>query len=87
MKALDLYKFIKNNKIEWHWDNSHEEVYLMPKLYEAKELNELLGDHIFSEEGIEVVMKFDYVCYPMKYICEYFDIELKEIFTENENDF
>ena len=87
MKALDLYKFIKNNKIEWHWSNDNEEVYLMLNFHELKEFNDLLGYHIFSEEGVEVVMKFDYVCYPMTYICEYFGVELKEVFTENENDF
>lgn len=87
MKAIQIYKFIADNKIEWHWDNNKEEVYLMTNFHEAEMFNKLLGEFIFDEEPIEVFMKYSYICYPMSVILDRFDIELKDIFTENENEF
>jgi hypothetical protein len=59
----------------------------MPNFEEAEMFNNILGEFIFSDEGIEVVMKHSYICYPMSVILDRFDIELKDIFTEDENEF
>ena len=86
MKAIELYKFVKNNKIEWHWNSDNTDVILLANFEEAKEFNKLLGVSIF-DDGIECTMKCGYLVFEMNSICEYFGLELRDIFTENEDDF
>lgn len=80
MKTLDLYKFVFKNNIEYHWHDG--DVILMINNYLLNEWNKLLGVGITDEEGLSCVMKDGYFCFHMKEICEYFDIEMNEVFEE-----
>lgn len=84
MTALDLYKFITNKRTEYH---IHEDdVIVFIDIDDLREWNELLGNHMLDDGGIECVLKFGYLCFHMKHICEYFDIELTEVFDINKQD-
>lgn len=80
MKALDLYKFVNENNIEYHWIEGGKDVILFVSNQYLQEWNKLLGCHILDEEGIECTMKDGYLCFKMKDICEHFDTELSDIF-------
>ena len=80
MKAIDLYKFINENNLEYHWHN--DDVILFINLLYLEEFNKLLGPHILNDDGISCIMKDGYICFMMQYICEHYDIELNEIFNE-----
>ena len=81
MTTLDLYKFITSKQIEYHSDE--DDIIIFVNLYDLQEWNDLLGTRILDEDGIECVLKFGYVCFELKHICEYFDIELTEVFEHN----
>jgi hypothetical protein len=78
MKALDLYKFIQNNNIEYRWYD--KDVIMFVNCSAIEEFNKLLGPHILDDNGIECRMKDGYFCFMMANICEYSDIELIDIF-------
>ncbi len=82
MKAIDLYKFIEKNSIEYHWHDG--DVILFVENFHIDKWNRLLGSHILDEDGLKCVMKDGYFCFDMKYICDCFDIELTEIFEKHE---
>ena len=88
MKALDLYKFIHDNNIEYHWDNNNNErdVIIFPYTFQIERLNKLLPSHLFEEEGVPCFMKDDYFAIWMFEICEACDIELTEVFGDDTND-
>lgn len=83
MNNLLLYKFITLNKIEWHYTNDNQDVIVFINNYLLDEWNKLLGSHITDESGLECVMKDGYFCFEMKHICDYFDIDLTEIFDKS----
>lgn len=82
MDALGLYKFINDNRLEWHKTNDGYDVILFVNIYEIEDWNKLLGSGIMDEEGISCTMKEGYFCFMMKDICEYFDIETDKVFAE-----
>lgn len=90
MKAVDLYKYIQNNNIEWHREekNGEEDVIIFPYFFQIKEFYELLDPTIFDDDGIECVMKDGYLAIWMKDICEYYDIDvdLNDIFEGDSYD-
>ena len=84
MKALDLYKFIKDNNVEWHRQDNDgtPDVLMFPTINEVGEFNKLLSKSHFDDSGIECRMKDNYFCFWMNDICEYYGIELKEVFDK-----
>ena len=81
MKKLDLYKFVHENNIEYHKDDSDDlEIILFINNYLLDVWCKILGNGILDEEGIECVMKEGYFCFHMKEICDYFGIDIEEIF-------
>lgn len=87
MKVLDLYKFIKNNSIEWHWIDDNNDVVIFLDYSELYDFRDLLTSSDFDDEGIKCNLKDGYVAICLKDLLENHDIELSEIFTENENEF
>lgn len=71
---------MKNN-IEYHWHN--DDVILMVNNHLLNDWNKLLGIHILDEDGLPCVMKDGYFCFEMKEICDFFEIEMKEVFDED----
>jgi hypothetical protein len=83
MTELQLYKFVTNNDLEYHWIETEMDFYLFIPIYLLKEWNELLGESIMDDSGITCVMKNSYFCFEMSDICEYFDIDMANIFEKD----
>lgn len=83
MKALDLYKFVKENELEYQWDN--DDVILFVSYNYLLEWCNLLGYNFFVDDGLACVMEYGYIGFKMKAICEHFGIELREIFEPIKN--
>jgi len=83
MKAIDLYKFVKENDIEYHWYYDSE-VFMYVEIQHIDEWNKLLGSSIFDDDGLDCIMKEGYFVFEMQNICECFDIELSEIFKNKD---
>ena len=85
MTELNLYKFITETNCEYHnYDNNGTpDIILFVNMHFIERFNKLLGSGILDEGGIECVMKDGYICFRMKDICEYFDIEMKNVFLDN----
>jgi len=86
MTELELYKFITERKLEYHWTplDKKDDVLLFIEIYNLEEWNKLLGTSITDENGIDCVMKDGYFCFYMKDICEFFGIELNKVFEQKE---
>lgn len=86
MNTIQLYRFIKENNIEWHYrdNDGTQDVIIFPYIYNIAEFKKLLSPGIFDDEGISCVMKDGYFVFWMKDICEYYGIEIGEVFIESE---
>lgn len=87
MTELQLYKFVANNTMEYHWHsrNNTKDVILFVNILWIREFNEMLGSsNIMDEEGIECTMKDGYFCFWMNDICNYFDIDMNNVFDKTE---
>lgn len=86
MTELELYKFITNNAIEYHYHDYDKckKIIMFVNNYDIDEFNKLLGENIMDEEGINCVMKHGYFCFEMIEICEYFDIIPENVFTKKD---
>lgn len=84
MTELELYKYITENKIEYHWfkKDGEKDVWLCIPFNELEEFRDLLTLGLFDDEGLEVHMKDYYVVVTMNYICDYYDIEITNVFGE-----
>jgi hypothetical protein len=80
MTAIQLYKFVTENELEYKL--FEEDILLFVNISNIEEWNEILGYSIKDESGIKCYMKDGYFVFYMAAICEYFDIELKEIFKK-----
>lgn len=87
MTAIELYKFINTNGIEWHYrdNDGTEDVLIFPYITQIEEFNKLLGSYMFDDGGIECTMMDGYFAFWMKDICEYNDIELSDIFNKEDD--
>jgi len=85
MTELQLYKYINDNHIEWHWFETGDEpkCVIMPSYGHLEELSKMISSQL-DEEGIEVTMKEGYICIEMNEICEYCDIEIENVFPKEE---
>jgi hypothetical protein len=84
MKALDLYKFIQENDVEWRWENNdgEKDVLIFPYVFELKGFCELIKNYE-PDEPLQVRLKNGYAAIWMKDLCEYFGIKLSEVFEED----
>lgn len=83
MTELQLYKFVNNNKLEYHWANkTKKEVYLFVPFCLLSGFTSLFGNDYFDDGDFACVMKKDYVCFDMAEICQYYDIDIDEIFDK-----
>jgi hypothetical protein len=82
MTELELYKFIKDNNIEWHKqdNNGEQDVIIFPNTTEVKDFQKLLSYEMFDDGGIECRMMDGYFAFWMKDICEYYGIEIEKVF-------
>ena len=87
MKAIDFYKFINGNNIEFHWHENPEtkenDVIFFPYYFQIDDLKKLLTASDFDDEGINCVMKDGYFAFWASDILDAHGIELTEIFGED----
>jgi hypothetical protein len=83
METIDLYKFVNDNAIEYHWHDN--EVLLMVNCKDIERFNEILPAGIFDDDGVSCVMKDGYFVFNMEQICSYCDIKLSDIFPNESN--
>lgn len=82
MTELELYKFVVNNKLEYHWVDN--DVILFINFNILDDFTKLLGYGMFDEDGIACILKDTYICIWMFSICENSDIVLENIFKKDE---
>ena len=82
MKAIELYRFVNDNSMEWHRikNGSVMEVFLFIDMIDINEFYKLLTPAIFEDGGIACVLKDGYFAIEMSELCEYYDIELNDVF-------
>jgi hypothetical protein len=87
MKAIDFYKFINENNIEFHWHENPEtkerDVLFFVNYWQIKDLSKLLTNADFGDEGIRCQMKDGYFDFWASDILYAHLIELTEIFGED----
>ena len=87
MKAIDFYKFINENNIEFHWHENNEtkerDVIFFPSYWQIKDMAKLLSNTDFDDEGIRCQMKDGYFAFWASDILDAHGIELTEIFGED----
>ncbi len=80
MTELDLYKFVKDNNLEYHeW--AKDEILLFVNYDRITEFRKILDATLFEEDDINCVMKDGYFCFEMTDICEHYGIDHTKIFT------
>lgn len=82
MTSLDLQNFIQGHSIEYHWTHDKSDVYICLDFDKIDAFYDLLSICIFDDEGIECQMKNGYFVFSMTDICEYYGLNVNEIFTE-----
>lgn len=84
MTAIELYKYIQENNIEWHYrdNDGNEDVIIFSYTFQLEDFIKLLSGNCFDDGGIEISLMNGYVAIWMQDICEYYGIELKEVFDK-----
>jgi hypothetical protein len=83
MTEIELYKYITENNIEYHW--YEDTVYICPHIFQVEEFVELLPKGIFDDGGIRDIRLFDgYVSIDMNNICDYCGININNVFKKEE---
>ena len=88
MTELDFYKYINENNIEWHWRNNNgtEDVIIFIYLFDLEYFCDLVKDKTdYDEYGLDVKIKNGYAIIWMNDLCDYYGIDLNEIFTDKTN--
>ena len=83
MTELDLYKFITEKNVEYHWYED-KEVFMCLYVFELENFMELLSKiyGIFDDGGIKIILNNGYVSIDMMPICEYCGIDPEKVFTD-----
>jgi len=84
MTELQLYKYIQDNAVEWHWNdnNGTPDVLIMPYAWHIQEFCKMIGQYSIDRE-VMAFLKPAYVCVWMREICEFYDIELENVFPKD----
>lgn len=85
MTELELYKYIKNNAIEWQKRNNNgtEDIIILPNISDLNIFVKLV-DSYTGEGGIEGRLMNGYLAIWMKDLCFYYDIDMDNVFCEEE---
>lgn len=85
MTELELYRYINDNYIEWHYHDNDgvEDVLIFPFIFQMDVFAKLVSSAT-DDEGIECRLKDGYFCIWMRDICEYYGIEMNNVFKKEE---
>jgi hypothetical protein len=83
MTELKLHKYIQDNNIEWHrHDNDGEkDIIIFPYFHQIEEFREIASADLFDDDGLECRMKDGYFAIWMNQVCEYYGIEINNVFV------
>jgi hypothetical protein len=82
MTELQLYKFMNKNNIEYHNNISKKNDYIVfIDFNNLSEFCELCEYNFFDDGGQDVILKKGYICIYASVICDYFGIEINNVFT------
>ncbi|WP_028664443.1 hypothetical protein [Runella zeae] len=84
MTELQLFKFVQNHQLEYNYIVSPEgeqqdNVVLFVDFLALQDFTKLLGNYL-QDYDQEITLKEDYIAVDMRYICDYFNISLTEVF-------
>ena len=85
MTAIELYKFIEENNIEFHYEDNDgkEDVIIFPYIFHIDKFYQILNaGSILDDDGIECILKDGYFAIWMNDICAYNGVELSEVFDK-----
>lgn len=89
MTAIEFYKFINDNEIEFHWADNNEtnerDVIFFPYFWQIDEMYKIMQPVDFDDDGVKCVMKEKYYAIWASEILSGWDIDLIEIFGKDEN--
>ncbi len=82
MTALELYKYITDNNIEWdrHDNDGVEDVIIFPYFCQLDDFRKIAGPYLFDDDGISCTLKDGYLAIWMKDICDYYGFDFNEVF-------
>ena len=85
MTELELCKYIKNNDIEWHKrdNNGTEDIIILPDISDLNIFVKLV-DKYTIQGGIEGRLMNGYFAFWMKDLCDYYDIDMDNVFCKEE---
>lgn len=87
LTELQMYKFFKD--IEWRYEDNEgqEDVIAFIEHYRVEEFYILIGSvNLFDDGGYPCIWKGGYFCFWMNEICEWFGLELENVFPRDEED-
>src|ERR1044071_6126440 len=87
MTELDLYKFITDNEVEYHWHDHNDkgDVICLISFYELKDFCKMVEPIAMTDsEGIKCNLQDDCIAIWMLDICEYYGIDMENVFKEEE---
>jgi hypothetical protein len=82
MTAIELYRYIHENNIEWHrYEHEGEmDILICPYWWHIEDFCKLLGASDFEDAGVECHIKDNYFAIWMSGICDHHDIDIDEVF-------
>ncbi len=80
MTELELYKYISENGTMTSYDGDKAIVWIYH--FELLDFVKLLGRSVLRDGGIEVRLQDDYVAIDMTEICDYYNIDIKNVFGD-----
>jgi hypothetical protein len=85
MTELELYKFIHEEGISWNRaeNKGYPDVLIFPYVFQLEDFCKLLKKYKFDDGGLEIRLLDGYVAIWMQDLCDYFDIEMNNIFVDN----
>ena len=85
MYELDLYKFVTENSLEYHWGQIKKDkgnVYLLVTCADIGKFIKLI-ENIIQEKGVKcTIFKQGTFSFEMNGICEYYGIETERVFAK-----
>lgn len=79
MSELELYKFLEEHKLEYHWENEGKELIAWIPFYDLREFTELLRDNYLTDNELMVNLQDYCIALDLVPIAEYYEIDLENM--------
>lgn len=86
MTELELYKFIKENNIEWHRADNEgtSDIIIFIYIFQLEGFYKIIKGYMDDDGGLAVRLLNGYVAVWMNDLCEHFDVDMNNVFTGQE---